>query len=79
MKYANLHLHSNFSDAQFTPEQLVLIGKALGYKAIAITDHETDGAVDRLFDYANEQHIDAMIGCEFYGKHDGHTLHLTVF
>ena len=77
MKYANLHLHSNFSDAQFTPEQLVLIGKSLGYKAIAITDHETDGAVDRLFSYAKEQHFEAMVGCEFYGKHDGHTLHLT--
>ena len=41
MKYANLHLHSTFSDAQFTPEQLLLIGKSLGYGAMALTDHET--------------------------------------
>ena len=30
MKYANLHLHSIYSDAWFTPYQLVVIGKALG-------------------------------------------------
>ena len=30
MKYANLHLHSTHSDAGFTPEQLVIIGKSLG-------------------------------------------------
>ncbi len=27
----------------FTPEQLVRLGKSLGYKALALTDHETDG------------------------------------
>lgn len=43
MQYANLHLHSTFSDAGFTPGQLVKIGKALGYGALALTDHETDG------------------------------------
>lgn len=26
MKYANFHMHSVYSDAAFTPEQLVLIG-----------------------------------------------------
>jgi predicted metal-dependent phosphoesterase TrpH len=45
MKYANCHLHSTYSDAQLTPAQLVLIGKSLGYKAQALTDHETDGGV----------------------------------
>lgn len=42
MKYANLHLHSTYSDASLTPEQLVFIGKSLGYYALALTDHETD-------------------------------------
>ena len=46
MKYANLHLHSFFSDGQMTPEQLVLIGKCMGYHALALTDHCTDGGND---------------------------------
>lgn len=78
MKHANLHLHSTFSDAQFTPEQLFLIGKSLGYKAMALTDHETDGGVDRLMKYAALQGgVDVISGIEFYGKHEGVSLHLT--
>ena len=79
MKYGNLHLHSTFSDAQFTPKQLFMIGKSLGYRALALTDHETDGGVRELMDYAREQGgVDIISGIEFYGKHgDGPALHLT--
>ena len=78
MKYANLHLHSTYSDAQFTPEQLFLIGKSLGYKALALTDHETDGGVKGLMQYARAQGgMDIISGVEFYGKHEGVSLHLT--
>ena len=77
MKYANLHLHSTYYDAGFTPKQLVLIGKALGYKALALTDHETDGG-NRVFAKECEiEGIDFMRGVEFYGEHDGALLHLT--
>lgn len=76
MKYANCHLHSVFSDAQFTPEQLVLIGKSLGYGAIALTDHETDGGCKRLFCAAQAEGIQAISGVEFYGEEDGLELHL---
>jgi predicted metal-dependent phosphoesterase TrpH len=78
MKYANLHLHSTYSDAQFTPAQLCLIGKSLGYRAMALTDHETDGGVKELMAYASKQGgVDVIAGCEFYGKYDGALLHLT--
>ena len=59
MKYANLHLHSTYSDAAFTPEQLVLIGKALGYKALCLTDHETDGGAN---DPRLKIHVAAVTG-----------------
>ncbi len=79
MKYGNLHLHSTYSDAQFTPAQLFMIGKSLGYHALALTDHETDGGVPELMKYAREQGgVDIISGIEFYGKHgDGPSLHLT--
>ena len=78
MKHANLHLHSTYSDAQFTPEQLFLIGKSLGYKAMALTDHETDGGVRGLMQYARKQGgVDVISGVEFYGKFEGASLHLT--
>ena len=77
MKYANLHLHSTYSDAQFTPEQLVLIGKSLGYRALALTDHETDGGVREFMRHAErEGGIDVLAGIEFYGEYDRVNLHL---
>ncbi len=77
MKYANLHLHSTYSDAQFTPEQLVLIGKSLGYHALALTDHETDGGCRAFFAAAIREDIECISGAEFYGMQDGVNLHLT--
>ena len=77
MKYANLHLHSTYSDAQFTPEQLVLLGKSLGYHAIALTDHETDGGVREMMRHAaREGGIEVLPGIEFYGEYDRCCLHL---
>ena len=76
MKYANCHLHSTFSDAQFTPEQLVLIGKSLGYRALALTDHETDGGVKRFMSAAKKEGILTMSGVEFFGDQDGINLHI---
>lgn len=77
MPYANLHMHSTYSDAAFTPEQLVLIGKALGYYALALTDHETDGGTQEFCYTANAEGIQTVVGAEFYGMEGNHCLHLT--
>ncbi len=77
MKFANLHLHSTYSDAQFTPEQLLLIGKSLGYHAMALTDHETDSGVREFLSIACSMGIEALTGVEFYGVEDGVNLHFT--
>ncbi len=77
MKYANLHLHSTYSDAQFTPAQLVIIGKALGYRAMALTDHETDGGVASFMKSAKQEGLKSVSGAEFYGKEGERCLHLT--
>lgn len=76
MNYANLHLHSTFSDGGFTPAQLVLIGKSLGYGALALTDHETDGGVAEFQRACAKEGIESLVGVEFYGRHDGHSPHL---
>ena len=76
MKYANLHLHSTYSDAGFTPEQLVRLGKSLGYRALALTDHETDGGVKEFMACAKEEGLDALAGIEFYGDLGRYGLHI---
>lgn len=76
MNHANLHLHSTYSDAAFTPEQLVKLGKALGYRALALTDHETDGGVREFMESARREEIEALPGIEFYGDHGKFDLHI---
>jgi len=40
-EYIDLHTHSTFSDGTLTPEEIVLLAKEKGLKAVAITDHDT--------------------------------------
>ena len=77
MKYANMHLHSTFSDGGFTPRQLVLIAKSLGYKALALTDHETNGGVKELAAAAAVEGLESIPGVEFYGDGWGINFHIT--
>jgi len=65
MKFANLHLHSNYSDGAFTPEQLVYMVKSMGYKAIALTDHDTFGGVNETLEAAKLEGMEAISGIEF--------------
>lgn len=71
MNFANLHLHSTHSDAMFTPEQLVLLGKSLGYGALALTDHEVDSGVKEFRSIAKAEGLQTLTGVEFYGLEDG--------
>ena len=41
MKFADLHLHTQFSDGTFTPEELVGHAQRHGLACIALTDHDT--------------------------------------
>ena len=77
MQYANLHLHSTYSDAGFTTGQLVKLGKALGYGALALTDHETDGGCKSFMRACKREGIRCVNGVEFYGKLGEFKMHLT--
>ncbi len=64
MKYANLHLHSTYSDGVQTPLQLCQKAKEMGYGAIAITDHETAAGFEDLKKAAAETGLECLQGME---------------
>lgn len=58
-----LHSHSHHSDGHLTPEEVVRNAKDFGYKAMFLTDHNTDAGVAEIF----EKHYDKDILPVFHG------------
>jgi error-prone DNA polymerase len=64
--YVELHCHSALSllDGASTPEQLVEVAAALGYPALALTDHDELGGVVRFGVAADAAGLGGIIGAE---------------
>jgi predicted metal-dependent phosphoesterase TrpH len=74
--FADLHLHSNFSDGTSTPEELSRQGKAAGLSAMALTDHDTVEGCARMAAACSEQGIEFVPGTELTAELGGTELHL---
>ena len=48
--FVDLHIHTNYSDGIFTPEQVVEYASRVGLSAISITDHDTVDGVQEAID-----------------------------
>jgi len=78
--YANLHTHSTHSDGQYTPEQLVQAAKAEGYRALAITDHDTATAYPHLKKACDAAGLECLFGVEFSTfLPEGGPFHMTAY
>jgi len=68
----DFHIHTNCSDGQMPPEEIVRQASTLGYRAIAITDHDgTDGLQDAL-EAGKKQGIQVIPGIEFATETEEH-------
>ena len=63
--YANLHSHTIHSDGVFTPTELVRVAKAEGYRALAVTDHDTATAYPELKAACEAEGLECIFGVEF--------------
>lgn len=73
----DLHIHTNISDGELSPKEI--IDEAVNNKAsiISITDHDTiDAYTDDLIKYANNNKIDLIPGVEISTKSHGVGIHI---
>lgn len=73
----DLHIHTNISDGELSPKEI--IDEAVNNKAsiISITDHDTiDAYTDDLIKYANNNKIDLIPGVEISTKSHGIGIHI---
>lgn len=72
--FVNLHVHTEYSllDGACRIKRLVEKVKALGQKAVAITDHGNMHGAIEFYNTAKEAGIKPIIGCEVYVAPRGH-------
>ncbi len=63
-KYIDLHTHTTSSDGSMTPEELIRHAYSKGLAAVAITDHDTIGAVEQAIEEGNKIGIEVIAGVE---------------
>lgn len=76
MKYADLHLHTQFSDGTYSPEEMVAQGKRYGLAALALTDHDTVEGCPRAAAACEEAGIEFVPGTELTAEQNGNELHI---
>ncbi len=77
IKRINLHLHTNVSDGQLSPRQLVGRARQLGLDLISITDHDTCDAYRMLPEDTGNLRI--LPGMEISSQLEGHDVHMLAF
>jgi predicted metal-dependent phosphoesterase TrpH len=76
MKFADLHLHTSFSDGTWSPEELVLQAQKAGLSCIAATDHDTVEACARAAAACAAVNMEFIPGAELTAEHDDTELHV---
>src|SRR5262245_58275430 len=76
MMFADLHLHTTFSDGTYSPAALVAAGQRFGFAALALTDHDTVDGCDRMHAACRAADIEFVPASELTAEARGHELHL---
>jgi len=76
MKFADLHLHTYFSDGTFSPEELVGHGRRLGFAALALTDHDSVEGCARMAAACDAAGTVFIPGTELTAEHNDTEIHL---
>lgn len=74
--FADLHLHTAFSDGTYTPAELVLQAQRLGFSTVALTDHDTVEGCRPTGAACAAVGIEFLPGTELTAEQDGHEIHI---
>ena len=74
--FADLHMHSTYSDGVLAPEQIVERAARAGICHIAVTDHDTLGGSRAACSCARTAGIEVVPGVEISTQTDGRDAHL---
>ncbi len=76
LKKADLHVHTDFSDGTFSPEETILEAKKKGLDCIAICDHDCVDALPEAFSIAEREGIELIPAVELTAEKEGCETHI---
>lgn len=76
MKFADLHLHTIFSDGTYTPFSLISECENQGLSAISVTDHDTVNGIQAVAKIAEDKDIEVLPGIELTAEYEGKEIHI---
>ena len=76
MKFADLHVHSVFSDGTSTPEDLISGSKKSALSAIAVVDHDTIQGVLPSLEIGLKEGVEVLPGIELSAEYEGLEIHI---
>lgn len=74
--WADLHLHSYFSDGSNSPEEIILKAKQKELAAIALTDHDSIDGVGLAIDAGQAAGIEVIPALEFSAELESRDIHI---
>jgi predicted metal-dependent phosphoesterase TrpH len=75
-RFADLHIHTNFSDSTASPQEVVAEAQARGLSGIAITDHDTIDGLPDAFAAAQPLGLEVIAGVELSSEYKGKDIHI---
>lgn len=75
-RFADLHLHTFFSDGTYSPEELAGHAVAAGLNAVALTDHDTLEGCPRMAAACASQGLEFIPGAELTAGLNGREFHI---
>jgi 3',5'-nucleoside bisphosphate phosphatase len=76
VKYADLHVHTTFSDGTYTPAQLVKEALARGVCALALVDHDTTQGIAGAIATARGSDLEIIPGVELSAQYENQEVHI---
>jgi len=76
MKFADLHLHTSFSDGTYTPSELVLKSLKAGLDAVAVTDHDTVEGLEETIKLGKDNGLEVLPAIELSSERQGCEIHI---
>lgn len=75
-KKADLHVHTNFSDSTFTPQEVLEHARRAGLSCIAICDHDVIDGIAPALEAAAGYGIEVIPGIELTAEKFGNEIHM---